>query len=801
MQLDEYIKSKSNELKHSTNESERMSIVVNAINGIGIFSAGLNDKIAIMFHETVLVGLTLLQTLKNNLDQIFEHIDIALNITPSYLATILVTLNSNLIKVSYVDNHVFVDSSKLKDVVQKILSYCSDFFNKFRLFLDKDLIDKYENSLTDEFSIAYLQTTLLREIIDGKYQDRAKLDTEIYMGNLNIKLEEYFKAVADAGDSQGFISSLVQYVYNYNIYGDTREVKVNSFLYPLVDIGIIRDDKAKSDFGSFIFDEILPSGATDKYYHIRQYGNLLEAPYNGSLFDVFNTLVYQYLSMFISASNKKIYEPLISQFATGYANNAIFENESTSDIFKFPTGYVVPAGGSVENLIDVICQTRSYLPIFPLYSSLAGIIKVLVSERDRKDNLKYIETDINNVPVFIKDAYRTQLPLFVKLFKQQLERCSVFKNIINRCISSDKTLYDLSTRANALAQNNNTNGLQAQNNNLGSLSEYGTLTFENVIAFIDKIISYYTGLLNCSEQVMREVDDNPSVFELYYGFIRDYEARNNKMPVMPFSEVLSILKIQLDADGRPTVDGKLLQPVNKLNTMEFKLQSGSRLLIGDMYDVKLQHMPWVSKLLAEYNSSMDVKYTISASDLDTFYGLCTMVYRDSINYCTKRIYSSAVGFGVVVPANKVLYQFLNSEEACITLVESSENKEKELASDLVTKAYSGEDKRASAIVKNILEMELIPINIYMLMRDVPLIFIHIYSKLLDNILNKMNINRKDEFTVMRMSITNIDVPINNVDVLRTIVNPTGYELGMPKFLVEQVYNKLLLQTAYAPIIV
>jgi hypothetical protein len=122
--------------------------------------------------------------------------------------------------------------------------------------------------------------------------------------------------------------------------------------------------------------------------------------------------------------------------------------------------------------------------------------------------------------------------------------------------------------------------------------------------------------------------------------------------------------------------------------------------------------------------------------------------------------------------------------------------------------------RKKECIQNIIDMNIVPFNIHMLMRDIPLINIYNYdysfNKFVDEFLQTRNyttnfndLNIKKLFAMLlqnpyaNLSQTNI---VNNDDkfnLLRGIfIGDDSLGMGRPKFLSDQLFNKCLLQSVY-----
>lgn len=387
---------------------------------------------------------------------------------------------------------------------------------------------------------------------------------------------------------------------------------------------------------------------------------------NCGLIIMFNQILACFLELFASnIGGKKIYYPLVNQFVSGHFNKDIMN-----------LAEAINAGNAllninINNVKNILFQQNAL--------TLLEIIKL----KTKGDKYRFLETDYANIPMYLRDHFRAYLPIFIKLFRFITIKCQ----LINACELR------------------------------GNVSHHKFL--------LDRLMTGCTSLINGCEAVLQEVNDDPIYMSIYSTFINDYKIRNDgRLPLMPLSFAILIAN---DIDSIPNSDNFVF------GSDAFKLLCGSRLITNDYENATVNKMPWMEQLLEQYNISTESRYTISKSEYESIIHDNVCLVRHLYNTIEKEslcIEITKLDFGVGENCSKSLVlQNVNDESDLVRMIESGENKERYMVAGIISEDCHWPDTRKKAIISNILEMEIIPVNIYALMRDIPLIHIYVYSNL------------------------------------------------------------------------
>jgi hypothetical protein len=361
-------------------------------------------------------------------------------------------------------------------------------------------------------------------------------------------------------------------------------------------------------------------------------------------------------------------------------------------------------------------------------------------------------------------------------------------------------------------------------------------------------------LSDSASNVLKELGDNAIYGQISENSIETYEKRYGKVPITPYSSVFSIINsdMQLFATS---------------GNNKFKQNYAIRAILDNL---TLQKLPYTEKQLAEYNEL--AKSDEKLSDYETFIKNVNMAInyywevrlkgkivnttimvgntigtdsgvlmnnlaaaafpqitseltdhwrnKQEIDYARSLTFKVLPNRGDVITAakgaeNKPTGQrgygtknMLYYEDFVTTVVEQSDREEYEKTLMNFYVDVSSTTSRSAECVQNIIDMNIVPFNIHMLMRDVPLINVYNYDysfgKFVDEFLQtrKYNelfdtMNTKQLFAdLLKNPYLDITNP-NKFHLMRGIfVGDDSLGMGRPKFLSDQLFNKCLLQNVY-----
>jgi hypothetical protein len=165
-----------------------------------------------------------------------------------------------------------------------------------------------------------------------------------------------------------------------------------------------------------------------------------------------------------------------------------------------------------------------------LFSSLANILKSVYQSRNSAQGTVYLHESIADVALYMKEKYRANLPAFKNLFNELRYKCEFIKKLL------DQQELNVSREFSIIRPTHNPWPYVLKE---PTVSDSETKT--RFSGILDTIIQGCNSLISACDQVLREVGDEPKYFEMYGGSIRDYKSQYGSEPFMPITSMLRML--------------------------------------------------------------------------------------------------------------------------------------------------------------------------------------------------------------------------------------------------------------------
>ncbi len=304
-----------------------------------------------------------------------------------------------------------------------------------------------------------------------------------------------------------------------------------------------------------------------------------------SIMFAFNQVLASYLQTLTDKSTGyKLYNGLISNFVNGVGARTV--NSVTGETFPD----LIIQGSDFGNRGDPVHDKV-------ILQSLGLVLQRLT--KDSKLNISdHLIMTLLDVPLYMKELYRSNLPIYIKLFDLLLQKISMLKELISKVIPEQVG------RPNVIKTMTTSNKLHYHGVNISSntkiLSTYfgGTVNFhvhDDVVdneLFIGNSLSaltslndcqddskqyknYLTNLLDslnvsinsimgCAIDTLKELNDQPNYMQISEGSLEAYQSRNGQLPFAPLSllgKVFTKLDISAERNG-----SNILLPVNTLSS-------------------------------------------------------------------------------------------------------------------------------------------------------------------------------------------------------------------------------------------
>jgi hypothetical protein len=259
-----------------------------------------------------------------------------------------------------------------------------------------------------------------------------------------------------------------------------------------------------------------------------------------------------------------------------------------------------------------------------LFTSLSVILKNLVTNRANSQALLHIQDNVADIPLYMKEKMRANLPAFRNLFKELIVRCEFIKRMLGQNSMHVARVFDA-------AGTNYTTGytlvgvpkhnpwpyiLASPADASGTMSSDRTKS--HFTGILDSIIRGSVSLVSSCEQVLREIGDDPKYLETYQGSIKDYKTQYGVDPLMPLSSSLAVLKNVIS--GTEADNKMAFFPVHSLGEESFKLMYAVRSLLGQPSAAPLlEHAPGFSDTINSFNLMIEGKLQADKGRAETFF--------------------------------------------------------------------------------------------------------------------------------------------------------------------------------------
>lgn len=579
----------------------------------------------------------------------------------------------------------------------------------------------------------------------------------------------------------------------------------------------------------------------------------------------FNEVMAKYISQFWDQTSLKIYSGLIEGPSNGPLNNAVFKAQGHPDLVspglgvkngqeeeateaakdygfdpkKPPIGFkekIKGATGLTDNMTKLFGRNDSNEvkdkkkakrlnsgdPTEVLYASLSKALRTALTETSRSGVKVNIIHSIAEVPLRMKEDMKAQLPVFASQFKLIAKRAELLRSVLRLPVGLDRVGFDGSY------------GIKPMRGVYGSL-DAGTETEKHDerkrwnIQWLDKITSCCDSMITTIRNVMTELNDAPLFFEVNEDSITNYKNRHGSLPVMPLSQLtLCVAPAKKQDDGEVTAEyrGLLGSTGTSVGDNNFMFNYGVRLVLNDDSSKPLiDHMPGVVDILQKYNMVTPSNYQLEEKTYGDFATKVTMLAR----YAGQtRMYASLFGADrrLVEPTaedkkskDKFSYQLQKGLGSSIDLTTSSDSKDSfGLIGNVAFKQYTPavNVSRSSSMVYNLLDLNISPINVHAMRREIPLANLYNYAYTFDSFVTHIvqsshegkmekdgRVLKEDGTQISTHDVMSALCKHPYIEVrekvfwskLENLVsgNSTLGFYGYPRFIADQLWGKVLLQ--------
>lgn len=578
-----------------------------------------------------------------------------------------------------------------------------------------------------------------------------------------------------------------------------------------------------------------------------------------SLLTRFNKLVHMYLYTNIEDGTLKIYTPLFEAFMNSAASKEVLQGNAFPNVTL--ANDAVNSTSPLQNATGINQPLQSPPDATVLFASTAMVMKSLatnVTVLGTAQKKKHAYDNVAEIPEFLKERMRINLPYFSKLFQEVYDRADFLKKVLT--YSGAKNNLESCTRnvAGAAAPVNVRNPIvNASALNIAALS-----TAENtdyLSGLLTRFLELSSSIKKCCDSVYKELNDKPVPFlETSKEFIADYKRKNGVMPLMPVSSLLAPAKVLTMA---PVVDtnsiSHLMLPVETNGSNVYKFNSAAKLIMSDLNaEPNIDHFPGAKEIYNMYADAVDGPMISSSEYANTVKLVAKLARFVNTGVVQARMFGRpnrlprpAAGqhncgsvFNLIwedthttdsngnVPAADNLSIAPLALSNLGAVIELTENSNIKYSKERIAKIVAGNigelrnDARESLRVFNILDMNIVPINVHAFMREIPFVNILNYAYTFDrmvhdfvlpgyvrnlgsditadNIMIKPNsvVANPRELLVKLLAHPYADLGANDspqyFGALASLFNGNDdMKLGRPRYLSDQLWHKALLTSS------
>lgn len=838
----------------------------------------------------------------------------------TYINNLFCFVNSELISLRIINESkspIQLDFNTLVSTVEELISDVKFYINKFRPFMSKDIIDRFEKK-SNPGSINWFEEMFIDNLFKGKgagenqeYETGTLSEISTLANNVfvhlirntgvslyNVDLNPVLAPAAPGAIPVPAVNQIIANVFRTNsddfqrskyeafgnvlsemIYYDNTGFNLDSLTFsnyvnaanailpdvePLPDTptvtGLprllcgaraINDNVANIPWLSAAGQPWSNGGPFSYRYKFWANNDITE--YKSLLFS-FNQLLALYLRSCSDNITNKIFGDLITPFANGIASSSVFS----------PHGNTFP-DMSVGANPELVGRRGDPLPGKIICTSLAYIMQRMISDiNPRNQTYDYMINGLTDVPVYMKDKYKNGLCYISKLLRALVNKCDIIKDIIQ------KTKIDL-YRSNQYARNVPggqiiaiptyvpgvpTTVVNSINPLIGDMTSLSTLQdalpsnqVKEILSELIASISEHTfALLSAAENVQREFSTDIIYFETYNNFVANYKNRYNKNPLMPLSYSLFFVR-NIDfkqEEGRQCGyhQDTLFSPDKLIGTTEFKLQYGMRQIVLNN-NINMIYYPSIGEQIKKYNESSITSNMIDMEHYERFMQRVISIVRYNIecrnfkSYVTSDLCSTELVSLVSSmitrsrsysprPESQVYSYATDRRPASLIFSIESSNQEDEIIK--IVSSFNKMDNREeitrmTECINNLIDINILPINLNVLMKDIPLLNLYnyeytfelmaakLYNKKPSTFRDKTDVinnvhDTQDAFLALlyhpylKLEPVNMWLGFNNVlsesyeYISRIMRGDNSLGLSRPKFLSDQLFNKALFRSVY-----
>jgi hypothetical protein len=371
-----------------------------------------------------------------------------------------------------------------------------------------------------------------------------------------------------------------------------------------------------------------------------------------------------------------------------------------------------------------------------MFASLGKVLRTMLTTQDKGVPLYVLPTlaDSSATTPRMKENIRANLPIFTKMFGMLAEDCKILGNILSTGINVDD-MNSMNAAEGYVTPQHGVHGVVFQAGFVNNERGFGGDAAKNYLGrLLGKIATSSNVMVTTGAEVMKEILDNPLFMETSENSIAAYRNITNVTPFMPLSSMVAGLQ-----ERKREGESNVLLPVHSPGARKFEFNYGTRFILGQpKVGALMDHAPGMREIVENYNKMVPNDKHITLENVSRALSEYVQLTRwlTDLNVYVPRICSYAQWSDL---KDNTMYQ-LRAGASLDSAMNLTTNTDKprmvaELARWVSSLGgSSGRDilDRERIQVMNILDLNVNPVNINALRREVPAINLLNYSLTFDS---------------------------------------------------------------------
>lgn len=635
-------------------------------------------------------------------------------------------------------NRITIDLSEYQKVCEYLVANVKYMVDKFTGLVPTKLIERVTQT-TREGSVYWLEDKMVNRMFNKINKTESERDI-VCIENLNKLMPTVSQVIFETEVSP------VRLLTHFALHkSSTSSVRIQDAMPVIRDAFMTYDQSARM----FILPKDDPTLISSLLFNPAVSSTFTNQPSYGVVQE-FNILISRYLNDMYDDQSRKIYGKAFESFAGSALIDAL-NGQSFPDFAKgSSTAGPTPLGVTSGQYEAPRTQTI-------LSATLAYVMKTLTNRVNPTTGMKIHELQsLQEVSPHVMEKYRSMIPMYLRIFKAFLARCRTYRKMLGRVTTSSadfppglfKSIESDGGADVAVVKENalETTGMRFSLPIKSIQGATGVEVRDTITLYLDEIVNGMSALVKDAQAVQSELLETDSTVSLYFDvkkdFTKNYFTTSKELPFAP----LSVLAMGLKTDGA-------IPLYNRTDSIDNKFLYGLRSLLMDDFKLSSNKVPYLKKLLNDFNGYATKSNNISD---DKFNDVLKYV-GTAINY----LYDLRFFNGKAISHCDILsqnypevgeihtYQESVTKANSMTLVESvnvvdSRNKiadyiKVKAVGSLVDTKADGPNPRARVVMVNIIDMSIMPINVHSLMREIPLANLYNYAMTFDSTIASLNI--------------------------------------------------------------